>query len=147
MEDSNEKEADFTAFTPDPLKDLTVQDALIISAVYAVEANAEKSKRISTLAQNHPLFIEEPQNTTARVNKYVNLMQAGKSLKAVEAVTNYLNPEHRQQAFEFAIEATLEDEDLTEIKKKTLRTLANKLDLDNDFVIQKLADIQYKSVR
>ncbi len=147
MEESNEKLEDFAAFTPDPLKDLTIQDALIISAVYVVEADPEKCKQISLLAQKHPLFVEEPENTTTRVNKYVNLMQGGKSSKAVEAVTNSLNPEHRQQAFEFAAEAAVEDNELTNDRKKTLRTLAAKLALDNEFVDRKLATIQNKSVR
>jgi hypothetical protein len=147
MEESNEKQFDFMAFTPDPLEDLTIQDALIISAVHAVQADPKKCKRISTLAQKHPLFVEKPENTAARVNKYVNLMQGGKSVKAVEAVTNYLNPEHRQQAFEFASEAALEDKELTNDKKKTLTKLAIKLALDNEFVEQKLATIQDKSLR
>jgi hypothetical protein len=147
MEKSNEKKDDLAAFAPDPLKDLTIQDALIISAVHAVQADPKKCERISTLAQKHPLFVEEPENTTTRVNKYVNLMQGGKSSKAVEAVTNYLNPEHRQQAFEFAAKAVVEDNELTNDKKKTLRTLAAKLALDNEFVDRKLATIQDKSFR
>ena len=147
MEESNEKQSDFMTFTPDPLEDLTIQDALIISAVHAVQADPEKCKRISALAQKHPLFVEEPENTTARVNKYVNLMQGGKSSKAVEAVTKYLNTENRQQAFEFASEAALEDNELTNDKKKNLQKLATKMALDNEFVEQKLATIQDKSVR
>ena len=42
---------DLAAFTPDPLEDLTIQDALIISAVYAAHANVGKCKLIGTLAQ------------------------------------------------------------------------------------------------
>ena len=74
-------------------------------------------------------------------------MQSGKSLKAVEAVTRDLKPEHRKQAFAFALEAALTDEVLTGKKKKTLQTLATKLALYNEFVDQKLATIQDKTGR
>ena len=146
MEDSNEKQDNALAFTPDPLEDLTIQDALIISAVHAVQADPAKCKRISRLAQRHPLFVEDPENTTARVNKYVNLMQAGETLQAVEAVTECINPEQRQQAFEFAAAAAVEEDDLTNDKKQILQELADRLALDNHFVDRKLATIQDKSV-
>jgi hypothetical protein len=133
---------EMAAYTPDPLKDLTVQDALIISAVYAVDAKTEKCKQIVAKAQNNPLFAEEAENTSARVNKYTNLMQGGNALKAVEAVTHHLEPQHRKQAFEFAMGAALTGEALTEDKKKTLRTLGEKLALDNQFVDQKLAAVE-----
>ena len=68
-------------------------------------------------------------------------MQSDPSLKAVEAVTRNLKPEQRQQAFEFAMEVALADGLLTSKKKNTLQTLANKLELDNAFVGQKLANI------
>lgn len=141
MEDSNEKQDDAMAFTPDPLKDLTIQDALIISAVHAVQADPGKCKRISRLAQKHPLFVEDPESTTARVNKYVNLMQGGKTLQAVEAVTDCINPEQRQQAFEFAAKAAVDDNDLTNDKKQILQELADRLALDDHFVDRKLAKI------
>jgi len=130
---------ELAAFESGPLEDLTIQDALIISAVYAVNADVEKCKRISALAQKHPLFIEQPENTSTRVNKFANLMQGGQSLKAVEAVTRDLKPEHRKQAFEFATAAVLADSELTNEKKKILHTLATKLAIDNAFVNQKLS--------
>lgn len=136
---------ELAAYTPDPLKDLTVQDALIISAVYAVHAEKNKCKQISKLAQNHPLFVEDPESTSARVNKYTNLMQGGNALKAVEAVTHHLEPEQRKQAFEFAMEAALAGEAFTEDKKKTLRTLGEKLALENQFVDRKLASVDQKT--
>jgi hypothetical protein len=74
-------------------------------------------------------------------------MQGGQSLKAVEAVTRSLNPAHRKQAFEFALEAALVDGVFTEKKKKTFLTLATKLALDNEIVDHKLATIQDKAGR
>jgi uncharacterized tellurite resistance protein B-like protein len=139
------KQNEMASFTPDPLKDLTIQDALIISAVYAVHANERKCEQIGTLAQKHPLFVEEPENTFARVNKYTNLMQRGDSSEAVEAVTRELKPAQRKQAFEFAIEAALADEALTEKKKQTLQTLADKLHLDKEFVDRALAHMPNKN--
>ena len=136
---------EYAAFTPDPLKDLTVQDALIISAVYAVRVETDKCKHIGALAQHHPLFVEEPENTAARVNKYTNLMQGGNALKAIDAVRHHLEPEHCKQAFEFAVEAALADEALTEDKQKTLRTLGEKLALDNQYLNRKLASVDQKT--
>lgn len=121
---------ELAAYTPDPLKDLTIQDALIISAVFAVYANEGKCEQIGALAQKHPLFVEKSEHTAARVNKYTNLMQGGNALKAVEAVTHHLEAEHRKHAFEFEIEAALANEALTEINKQTFQTLADRLDLD-----------------
>jgi hypothetical protein len=140
-----DKQDNLAAFQSGPLEDLTIQNALIISAVYAVQADPEKCKRISALAQKHSLFVEKPEDTSARVNRYANLMQGEQSLKAVEAATRDLKPEHRKQAFAFALEAALTDEVLTGKKKKTLQTLAAKLALDNEFVDQKLAAIQGKA--
>lgn len=137
----DDKQDDLAAFTPDPLEDLTIQDALIISAVYVVKADPGKCKRISTLAQKNPLFVEEPENTLARVNKFTNLMQNGKFPKALEAVTRDLKPEQRKQAFEFAIEASLAGRAPTEKKKQTLQTLADQLALGAEFVDRKLANI------
>jgi hypothetical protein len=136
-----DKKKEMAAFRSDPLEDLTIQDGLIISAVYAVNAETDKCEQISELAQKHPLFVEEPAATSARVNKFTNLMQSGKSLQAVEAAARALRPEQRQQAFEFAMEAALADGLLTSKKKNTLQALANKLELDNAFGGQKLANI------
>ena len=131
-----------TAYHSGPLEDLTIQDALIISAVYAVEADTEKCKRISTMAQKHPLFEEQPEATSARVNKFVNWMQATQSPQAVEAIARDLKPEHRQEAFEFATEAALMDNRPTDKKKKILQTLAAKLELPDEFVGRKLSKFQ-----
>ena len=142
-----DKQNNLTAFQSGPLEDLTIQDGLIISAVYAVHADTEKCNQIKGLAQKHPLFVEKSKDTSSRVNKFTNLMQGGQSLKAVEAVTRSLKPAHRKQAFEFALEAALVDGVFTEKKKKTFLTLATKLALDNEFVDHKLATIQDKTGR
>ena len=142
-----DKQNNLTAFQSGPLEDLTIQEGLIVSAVYAVHADTEKCNKIKGLAQKHPLFVEKSEDTSSRVNKFTNLMQGSQSLKAVEAVTRSLKPAHRKQAFEFALEAALADGVFTEKKKKTLQTLASKLALDTQFVDQMLATIQDKSGR
>jgi hypothetical protein len=139
------KQDDLAAFQSGPLENLTIQDGLIICAVYAVQTKTEKCSQISALAQKHPLFVEEPESTLTRVNKFTNLMQSGKIPEAVEAVALNLNTEQRKQAFEFAIEAALTDEVLTEKKQKTLQTLATELAIDNEFVDQKLTTTKGKA--
>ena len=137
-----DKQNELATFQSGPLENLTIQDALIISALFAVEADLEKLKRISEFAQKHPLFVEKSEDTSARVNKFANLMQGDQSLKAVEAATRALKPKHRQQAFEFAIKAALADKRPLEKKKKLLQMLAAKLELEDGFVGQKLAKIK-----
>jgi hypothetical protein len=139
-----DNQKDLTAFEPKLLEDLTIQDVLIISALYAVQADTEKCKQVKIMAQAHPLFAEKPEDTAARVNKFTNWMQAKHPLKAVQAAANDLKPEHRKQAFEFAAAAALADNGLTEKKKNILQTLATNLAIDNEFVGRKLAEIERK---
>jgi len=139
-----DKQDDLAAFQPDPLENLTIQDALIISGLYAVEVDTEKCEQIKEQARKHPLFAENPEDTSARVNKFTNLMQAGQTMKAVEAAARNLKTEHRRQAFAFAAEALLANEILTEEKKKILQTLATKLALDNECIAREFAKIQRK---
>ena len=122
---SEDKQDDLAAFQPDPLEKLTIQDALVISGLYAVEADTEKSEQIKALAQKHPLFAENPDDTAARD----------------------LKTEHRQLAFAFAAEAALTGEVLTDEKEKILQTLAIKLALDKEYVDRKLAEMQRKAGR
>jgi len=137
-----DKQNNLTAYRSGPLEDLTIQDALIISAVYAVEADTEKCKQIIMMAQKHPLFEEQPEDTSARVNKFANWMQTAQSPQAVEAIGRDLKPKHRQQAFEFATEAALADNRPTKKKKEILQSLADKLELKDEFVGQKLSKFQ-----
>jgi hypothetical protein len=135
---SEGKQNEVAKFDTGPLKDLTIQDALIISALYAVEADTEKCRHIKKLAQKHPLFAEKPEDTSTRVNKFVNLMQADQPFKALEAAVRNLKPQDRKQVFEFAIEAVLAVGGQTEKKQKALKTLAANLALENEFVDRKL---------
>lgn len=141
MKASEGNQNDLAGFQPDPLEDLTVQDALIISALYAVQVDPEKGENIKALATKHPLFAEKTEDISARVNKFTNCMQAGQTLKAVEAAAYKLKPAHRKEAFEFATSAALADQGLTENKKKTLQMLATKLALEDEFVGRKLMKI------
>jgi hypothetical protein len=144
MGGSKEKQVELAEFQPDTLEKLSIQDALIIIAVYAVQADTEKCNHINILAQKHPLFEEKPEDTSARVNKFTNLMQANRSLEAVEAAVAVLKLEYRKIAFELAAEAALSDNGLSGKKKKILGTLAAKLALRNEFVEQTLARKQLK---
>lgn len=137
-----DQQDDLAAFQSGPLTDLTLQDALIICAVYAVQADPDQCDHIKALAQKHPLFAEDPEGTSGRVNKFTNLMQVRHPLEAVDAAIRDLNSKHRREAFAFAVDAALAGKPLTEDRKKLLQALATKLALDTEFVNRKLTKIK-----
>jgi hypothetical protein len=138
MKPYDKKRLGFAAFKPDRF---TIQDALIISALYVVQTDLKKCQQIKFLAKSHPLFDEKPKETSARVNKFTNWMQGKESLKAVEAAAHSLKPQQRRLAFEFAVAAALIDNVLTDKMKSNLHALAFELAIDDEFFRQQLTKI------
>jgi hypothetical protein len=142
LSDKIEKET--AAYQTETFKDLTVQEALTIIAVYSAQMAPDQCeadvRRIGTIAENHPEFVETKGNILKRINKFVNpMITADDQLKAVEIANNVLTPELRKTAFELAAEVALPDKVLTDEKKAVLETLATKLSIDGEFA-QKAID-------
>ncbi len=136
---SDEIKKEIDAYQKGPFEDLTVQDALTIIVVYAAqvdpEACEEDVRRIESIFENRPEFDEKRKGIFARINTYVNSMQATDPQQALETAANVLkHPELRRSAFELAAEAALPDRVITDEKKKILEKIAARLYLDDEFV-------------
>lgn len=123
-----------------PFEDLTIQDALIIIAVYAAQMDTldceKEVKRIEAIAESHPEFVEKRENIFHRINRYINSMPAMDPQKALEIACAALNPELKKTAFELAAEVALPDKVLTVEKKAVQDNIAAKLSIDRDFAKQ-----------
>ena len=130
-----------TAYAYGPRKDLTIQDAFIMMAVYAAQIDPEHSrgdiKCIEEFAQKHPLFIEinaRSGDIISRINLFANHLSETEPMKVVEKATDNLNPKQRKEAFQFATEVASMCKVAPEVKMTALRMLATKLGLGKEFI-------------
>jgi hypothetical protein len=134
---SNEIKKELTAYEKGPFEELTIEDALSIIAIYAAHMdpqNCQKDiKRIAAIAEQHPEFLKKRKGIFARINMYVNSMQAMDPRKAVEIAAEALNPKLKKTAFELAVEVAAPNKVLTDEKKPILDDIANRLSVDSEF--------------
>jgi hypothetical protein len=130
-------EAGTEAYQSWMLKDLTIQDAITIIAVYAAQMEPEDwtkgIKRIETILKKCEFCVEKKKGIISRINKFTNRMRAN-PLKTVEIAAKILTPELKEVAFELAVEVAIPEKILTKKNKETLDTLATLLSIDNEFV-------------
>ena len=89
------------------IEDLTVDEALTLVAVCAVKEKADidnkhtgDTRRIVTLAQNHPKFFELSDSIEPSVNKFMNMIGTTTDLvKPVATEAMVLKPELNKVAF------------------------------------------------
>ena len=121
-------------YEKDPLKNLTLQDALILVAVCASEIDEEyrynDAQRIIAMAHAHPLFQEKRKATAARVYHIWNLMVTKDRKKTVDLAVKPLSPELRETAFAWVTEMIISNTGLTEEKKSTLYEFIVKLSIE-----------------
>ena len=134
--EKNEKKA--AVYQTETFDNLTVQEALTIIAVFAVQMAPDHCEddimRIEAIARDHPEFVETKENILKRINKFVNpMLGADDQIRAVEIANTVLTPKLRNKAFELAAEVALPDRVLTDEKKAVLDTLENKLSIDRIF--------------
>jgi hypothetical protein len=135
---SNKTEKETAVYQTETFKDLTVQEALAIIAVFAAQMVPDHCKedvrRIADIAENHPEFVETRENILKRINKFVNpMLTAGDQIKAVEIASDVLTPDLRKTAFELAVEVAFPERVLTDEKKAVLEKLETKLLIDSIF--------------
>ena len=121
-------------YEKDTLKNLTLQDALILVAVCASEIDEEHryndAQRIIAMAHAHPLFQEKLKSTAARVYHIWNLMVTKDRKKTVDLAFKPLSPELRETAFAWVTEIIISNTGLTEEKKSILYEFIEKLSIE-----------------
>ena len=129
----------------DPLNNLTLQDSLIVVAVYvnAMLASLGKNNngihRIEYLAGKHPLFKEKSKVILSRIYKFTNLMKTRDRCTAVGSAAESLTPRLRMTAFEWALHLVLDNGILTKEAQTILFDLRKLLSIDRP-VAQKIID-------
>jgi hypothetical protein len=85
---------------------LTVQDALIVLAVYAAEIDPDDCTKevgqIHELARDHPFFEESSEDLRARINKFANVAGSGNFHQLLDLAVASLADEHKKTAYEWS---------------------------------------------
>jgi hypothetical protein len=125
------------AYEKDLIEDLTINDALILVAVCATKEEAVRkvdesvdAKRISALAQDHPLFLNLSDSIKPCLNKFMNMIRTEDTVKYVAAAAKVLKPEHKETAFTWAAKILIPDGVLTETRKNILDKYSMLLNID-----------------
>ncbi len=133
--EKNLKEMD--AYEKDLIEDLTINDALILVAVCATKEEAVRegdesvdAKRITALAQDHPLFLNLSDSIKPSLNKFMNMIRTEDTVKYVAAAAKVLKPEHKETAFTWAAKILMPDGVLTETRKNILDKYSMLLNID-----------------
>lgn len=138
MEKSEGRERDKVAFQTGLFDNLTVQDAFTIIALYVAQIDPENCKadldRILGYLKKDALFDENPSDTLARLNKFVNSMEQVNSLNAIERAGKALTPDMRQKAFMLAAQIGKSTQTSLLETEKILERLASKLSIDANIV-------------
>jgi hypothetical protein len=145
MINSNGTERENDAYKFGPYKNLVVQDAMIIIAIYAAQIDPsyseEKIKRIEGIAERCPACVEKKKGIFSRINLFVNEMRKVDREKAFEIAMEMLTPELRKTAFELAAEVVMTGNELPDQKRKILEKLVTKMSIETQFaakVIERL---------
>jgi len=132
-----------------PWENLSLQDALIIVAMYAIQLDPaakddKKARRIADLAKEHPLFSEESVDIVARIHRVIKSTDMADLPQAVDQAAKSLTLKLRQTAFEWAAELAVDGGSLPEEKKEIVEQLRTKLFIDthsaNKIISEAIAD-------
>jgi hypothetical protein len=118
-----------------PWKNLSLQDAIIVIAMYAAQVNmgaknVKKARRIAGLAKKLSLFSDETDDVVARIFRLVDSPDMRDLPKAVDQAAKSLTPELRQTAYELAAELAVDNGILTADKQGIMEQIRTKLLID-----------------
>jgi hypothetical protein len=118
-----------------PWENLSLQDALIIIAMYAIQLDpaakdGQKVRRIAELAKEHPLFSEESGDIVARIHRVAKSTDMADLSHVVDQAVKSLTLKLRQTAFEWAAELAVDKGSLPEEKQEIVDQLRTKLYID-----------------
>ena len=120
-----------------PFRNLVVQDAIIIIAIYAARIDpycCEKDiKRIAGIAERSPVCVEKKKGIFSRINLFVNEMRMVDRERAFEFAIEVLTPELRKTAFELSAEVVITGNALPDQKRKILEKLVTKMSIETQF--------------
>ena len=128
---------EMNAYEMDVIEDLTINDALILVAVCASKEDVVReddemvdAKRISALAQDHPLFFHLSDSIKPTLNKFMNMIKTEDTVKYVAAAAKVLKPKYKKTAFTWAAKILMPDGVLTETRKNILDKYSILLNVD-----------------
>lgn len=137
MKPFKDVEDEMKAYETGPLEKLSIQDAVIIIAVYAARIDPENSeadiRRIESLAENCPVCIERKKGILSRINNFVNVMRTVDPEKAIEAALKILDAKSTKEAFDLAAKVVVSGDGSPDQKRKILYDLAEKMSIDHHF--------------
>lgn len=120
-----------------PFRNLVVQDAIIIIAIYATPIDPycceQDIKRIEDIAERSPVCVERRKGIFSRINLFVNEMRIVDREKALEFAMEVLTPDLRKTAFEFAAEVVFTGNARPDQKRKILEKLMKKMSIETQF--------------
>ena len=139
MDATDRNKDEFAAYEYMLLKNLAVQDALVILATYAAQLDlqqdcGEEIGRIEAILEQCPVCVLEKGGILTRIHQYLNVMKTVQPLKAVEMAAKTLTPNFREMAFELAVKVALKNNVLTREKNEALDTIAHTLAVDKEYV-------------
>jgi len=118
-----------------PWKNLSLQDALIIIAMYAAQVDigakdGEKAKRIADLAKQHSLFSDKTDDVVARIFRLADSPGTRDLPQAVDRSIRSLTLKLRRTAFEWAVELAVDNGILPAKKQNLIEQIRTKLLID-----------------
>ena len=131
-----------------PTKNLSLQDAIIAVAVYASQLDPndceEDIKKIQSLAQDHPLFDEDPEKTRSRIYRFANYMSTEKTEEFVNLAAASSTLGTKKIAYKWAVELSLDEEGSLGEKRKLLEDLSIRLAITADIADKIIGEIKSK---
>ena len=125
------------AYKDNVIKDLTVNEALILVAVCAAKEEADNNNnlirnknRIVALTKDHPVFLKCSDSIEPSVNKFMNMIKISDTVKYIIAAAKVLKPEYKETAFTWTAVILMPDGVLTEIRRNILDKYTILLDID-----------------
>ena len=153
-EDKSTKE--IGALEENIIRNLTVNDALILIVVCAAkekteinESQADDAKRIAALAKKHPIVNDLEESIDGTINKFMNmggtttnlLNSATSAASTLEKAEKAFGQEIKKTAFSWIGEIIMPDGVLTEERKTILDKYALLLNIDNTIAQQILVEV------
>jgi hypothetical protein len=130
----NESQEKAAALEMGPWRKLSLQDAIIVIAIYAARIDPDQSgaqiERIAAIAQCYQICIEHKAGIITRINQFVNALRCVDPQQAFARAARALNVEMRRTALQLAANVVAADKTLAANKDAILDDVAGRLAID-----------------